>query len=84
MLRTLFAMSVAGLLFSAIPQNAQAAPISPLSAGIAAHLSDVTEARWRGRCTPFRRRALHPDSLAEDRRGCFGEMPCAVTTRTSP
>jgi hypothetical protein len=34
MLRTVFAMSVAGLLFAALPGNAQAAPMARLPAGL--------------------------------------------------
>jgi hypothetical protein len=72
MLRTVFAMSVAGLLFATIP-GAQAAPLLPLSAGVAAHLSDVTEVHWRGRCWRDRWGRMHCRTCWRDR---WGRVRC--------
>jgi hypothetical protein len=49
MLRTAFAVAVAGLIFVAVSGTSQAAPIVPPPAGLTAHLNDVTEVSWR-RC----------------------------------
>jgi hypothetical protein len=49
MLRTVFAMAVAGLVFAAVSGTAQAAPIAPLAVGVTAELSDVSQVSWR-RC----------------------------------
>jgi hypothetical protein len=43
MLRTVFAMAVAGLVLAVLPGTAQAAPIAPLAQGVTAELSDVTQ-----------------------------------------
>jgi hypothetical protein len=49
-MRTLLAMVAAGLVLAALSGiPAQAAPIAPLTAGITADFSDVTQASWR-RC----------------------------------
>ena len=72
MLRTLFAMSVAGLLFSAIPQNTQAAPISPLSAGIAAHLVSDRSAVARSLLAG----SLGPYALPYVLAGSLGRVRC--------
>jgi hypothetical protein len=49
MLRTAFAIAVAGLIFAAVSGPSQAAPLAPLPAGITAHLNDLTDVAWR-RC----------------------------------
>lgn len=72
MLRTVFAMSVAALLFAAIPGSAKAAPIAPLPAGVAAQLSDVTEVRWR-RCWRDRWGRMHCRWCWRDR---WGRVRC--------
>jgi hypothetical protein len=43
MLRTVFAIAVAGLIFAAVSGTAQAAPMAPLPAGITAGLTDLTD-----------------------------------------
>jgi hypothetical protein len=50
MLRTVFAMAVAGLVLAVLPGTAQAAPIAPLAQGVTAELSDVTQISWT-RCS---------------------------------
>jgi len=52
MLRTVFAMAIAGLVLAAVPGTAQAAPIapiSPLALGVTAEHGDVMDVGWR-RC----------------------------------
>jgi hypothetical protein len=51
MLRTLFALAVAGLLFAGISGTAQAAPMAPLPAGITAEhgLTPVYWHHWHHR-----------------------------------
>jgi hypothetical protein len=48
MTRTIFAMAVAGVLFAAVSGNSQAAPIAPLSAGVANDNGAITQVYWRG------------------------------------
>jgi hypothetical protein len=49
MLRTAFAITVAGLIIVAVSQTAEAAPMAPLGTGVTANISDVTQVAWR-RC----------------------------------
>ena len=51
MLRTVFAIAVAGLIFVAVSGTAQAAPVVPLPAGVTADISYLTDVRrcWRDR-----------------------------------
>jgi len=49
MLRTVFAITFAGLIFVAVSGTAQAAPVVPLPAGVTADLSYLTDVQWR-RC----------------------------------
>jgi len=46
MLRTLFAMAVAGLLFAAVSGTSQAAPIAPLPEGVTSETSGLTPVYW--------------------------------------
>jgi hypothetical protein len=47
MLRTMFALAVAGLVLTAVSGTSQAAPIAPLSAGVATHGNGtVTQVHW--------------------------------------
>jgi hypothetical protein len=48
MLRTMFAMTVAGLLFAAVSGTSQAAPIAPLPASVANGTGAVTQVYWYG------------------------------------
>ncbi len=43
MLRTMFAMTVAGLLFAAVSGTSQAAPIAPLPSGVTKDGSGLTQ-----------------------------------------
>jgi hypothetical protein len=47
MLRTMFAMTVAGLLFAAVSGTSQAAPIAPLPAAAASEQGNLTQVYWR-------------------------------------
>ena len=49
MLRAMFAIVVAVLIFAAVSETAHAAPIPPLPVGITANLNTVTDVAWR-RC----------------------------------
>jgi len=72
MIRIVLAMSVVGF-FAAIPGSSQAAPLFPISEGVAAQLSDVTEVRWRGRCWRDRWGRLHCRTCWRDR---WGRVRC--------
>jgi len=48
MIRTVFAMAVAGLIFAAVSGTSQAAPIAPFSAGVTNDSISVTQVRWHG------------------------------------
>jgi hypothetical protein len=58
MLRTVFAMAVAGLVLAAVHRTAQAAPIAPLPPGVTADVSGVTDVSRR-RCWRTRWGRLH-------------------------
>ena len=47
MLRTMFAMTVAGLLFAAVSGTSQAAPIAPLPASVTSETGGLTQVYWR-------------------------------------
>jgi len=47
MLRTVFAMAVAGLMFAAFAGTSQATPIAPLAAGVTADGGHATQVWWR-------------------------------------
>jgi hypothetical protein len=47
MLRTMFAMTVAGLLLAAVSGTSQAAPIAPLPAAAASEQGNLTQVYWR-------------------------------------
>ena len=47
MLRTMFAMAVAGLLFAAVSGTSQAAPIAPLPASVTSETGGLTQVYWR-------------------------------------
>jgi hypothetical protein len=47
MLRTVFAMAVAGLIFAAVSGPAQAAPIAPLPPGYTVDLGILSDVAWR-------------------------------------
>jgi hypothetical protein len=47
MLRTMFAMTVAGLLFAAVSGTSQAAPIAPLPASVTSETAGLTQVYWR-------------------------------------
>ena len=49
MLRTVFAIAVAGLIFAAVSGPAQAAPIAPLPPGYTVDLGLLSDVQWR-RC----------------------------------
>jgi len=49
MIRTVFAMAVAGLLFAAVSGTSQAAPIAPLSGVTSPDNGQVTKVYWRHR-----------------------------------
>jgi hypothetical protein len=46
MIRTIFAMAVAGLIFAAVSGTSQAAPIAPLPAGVTSAQGNVTQVYW--------------------------------------
>jgi hypothetical protein len=47
MLRTVFAMAVAALVFAAVSGTSQAAPIAPLSSGVSStDTGNLTQVRW--------------------------------------
>jgi hypothetical protein len=50
MLRTVFAIAVAGLIFAGGSGTTQAAPILPLPAAATASLDNLTDVQWGGRC----------------------------------
>ena len=50
MLRTVFAIAVAGLIFVAVSGTTQAAPILPLSAAATAGLDNLTDVQWGRNC----------------------------------
>jgi len=58
MLRTVFAIAVAGLIFAAVSAPAQAAPGAPLPAGVKTDLNYLTDASWR-RCRRDRWGRMH-------------------------
>jgi hypothetical protein len=58
MLRTVFAIAVAGLIFAAVSGAAQAAPGAPLPAGATTGFSNLTDASWR-RCWRDRWGRMH-------------------------
>jgi hypothetical protein len=72
MLRTVFAIAVAGLIFTAVHGTARAAPIAPLPAGITAGLTDFTDVSWR-RCWRDRWGRLH---CRRCWRGRWGRVRC--------
>ena len=47
MIRTIFAMAVAGLIFAAVPGTSQAMPIAPLPAGVTSETGGLTQVYWR-------------------------------------
>jgi hypothetical protein len=49
MLRTMFAMTVAGLLFAAVSGTSQAAPIAPLPSGVTKDSGGLTQVYYRHR-----------------------------------
>ena len=50
MLRTVFAIGIAGLIFAGGSGTTQAAPILPLPATAAAGLDNLTDVQWGRRC----------------------------------
>src|SRR5215471_1750979 len=50
MLRTLFAIGIAGLIFAGGSATIQAAPISPLPAAATASFDNLTDVQWGRRC----------------------------------
>jgi hypothetical protein len=58
MLRTTFAIAVAGVIFAATSSITQAAPLAPLPTGIMADLNIVTDVAWR-RCWRDRWGRMH-------------------------
>ena len=51
MLRTLFALAVAGFILAVVPGASKAAPIAPLTAeATVQHHSSLTEVHWIRRC----------------------------------
>lgn len=58
MLRSVFALAVAGLVFAAISGTAHATPIAPLSPGVTADLNILTDVQWR-RCWRDRWGRMH-------------------------
>jgi hypothetical protein len=50
MLRTIFAIACAGLIFAATSGSAGAAPIAPLPAATTASFDNLTEVHWGRRC----------------------------------
>jgi hypothetical protein len=59
MLRTLFAIGIAGLIFAGGSATTQAAPILPLPAAATAGLDNVTDVQWGRRCWRDRWGRLH-------------------------
>ena len=49
MLRTMFAMTVAGLLFAAVSGTSQAAPIAPLRSGVTKDSGGLTQVYYHHR-----------------------------------
>jgi hypothetical protein len=49
MLRTMFAMAVAGLLFAAVSGTSQAAPIAPLPSGVTKDSGGLTQVYYHRR-----------------------------------
>ena len=47
MLRTMFAIVAAGLIFAAISGTSQAVPIAPLPAGVTSETGGLTQVYWR-------------------------------------
>jgi hypothetical protein len=47
MIRTIFAMAVAGVICAAVTGTSQAAPMAPLPAGVANDSSGLTQVYWR-------------------------------------
>lgn len=58
MLRTVFAVAVAGLIFAAVSGTAQAAPIAPLPPGYTVDFGILSDVAWR-RCWRDRWGRLH-------------------------
>jgi hypothetical protein len=58
MLRTVFAIGIAGLIFAGESGTTQAAPILPLPAAATADLNNLTDVQWR-RCWRDRWGRLH-------------------------
>jgi len=58
MLRTVFAIAVAGLVLSAASGTTQAAPVAPISAAVTGSLCNLTDVSWR-RCWRDRWGRLH-------------------------
>ena len=50
MLRTLFAIGIAGLIFASGSATTQAAPMSPLPAAATASFDNLTDVQWGRRC----------------------------------
>jgi hypothetical protein len=48
MIRTIFAMAVAGVLLAAVSGTSQAAPIAPLGSAVTTDHGSVTQVRWWG------------------------------------
>jgi hypothetical protein len=46
MIRTMFAMAVAGLIFAAVSGTSQAAPIAPLPAAAVSEQGNLTQVYW--------------------------------------
>jgi hypothetical protein len=65
MTRTMFAMTVAGLIFAAVSGTSQAAPIAPIPAGVANGGSGLTQVYW-----------VHPGWHRRCWRGRWGRLYC--------
>src|SRR5262252_893292 len=50
MLRTMFAIGIAGLIFAGGPVTTQAAPILPLPGAATAAVDNMTDVQWGRRC----------------------------------
>ena len=50
MLRVLFAVAIAGLVFAGVSGTTQAAPILPLPAAATAGIDNMTDVQWGRRC----------------------------------
>src|SRR6476660_3014249 len=72
MLRTTFAIAVAGLIFVATSATTQAAPVAPLPTGIMADFNLLTDASWR-RCWRDRWGRTHCRRCWRDR---WGRVHC--------